>query len=157
MSCRSTQLRLEVDHQRPTDSDLRHIETCPECAAHRSLLVELDNDRGMESVARPLDALLARTEEKAWAARVSPQWEPLSDQATWAPLLLALLALPLALAQGWLWLTGLHWAFEEWVPVPLLAGVSVFYVGSVGVMLGLLYASIPFAWVYSRRTRTEER
>ena len=62
---------------------------------------------------------------------------------------------PIALAQGWLWLSGLFLLGEAWLPAPFLTGISVFYVATVGLSLGALYASLPFAVAYANRIQPE--
>ena len=155
MSCRATQLRLEIDHVGPSAVDLEHLSRCRECTAHRDLLAELQSDL-LESRPRPpTEAVLGRVQERARAALWAAQRAPSFGRETFLPLVLALFALPLAVVQGWLWLQGLHLLMEAWLPFPVLAGISILYIGSVGLSLGLLYASIPFALAYSRRIQAE--
>jgi len=105
--------------------------------------------------APPATALLASVEGQALAAlRVATAPSPFRREVL-LPLGVALFALPLALAQGWLWLRGLFLLLESWLPISVLTSISVFYVASVGLSLGALYASLPFAVAYANRTRPE--
>ncbi|MFP6639483.1 MAG: hypothetical protein VCC04_04500, partial [Myxococcota bacterium] len=148
-------LRLEVDHVRPSAVDLEHLSRCRECTAHRALLAELQSDLLESRPSPPTEVVLARVQERARAALWAGQRAPVFRRETFLPLVLALFALPLAVVQGWLWLQGLHFLMEAWLPFPVLAGISILYIGSVSIGLGLLYASIPIALAYSRRIEAE--
>ena len=155
MSCRRVQLRLEAAHERPSAADLEHLAGCRECSAHRSLLRDLQSEALASEPAPPATALLASVEGQALAAlRVATAPSPFRREVL-LPLGVALFALPLALAQGWLWLRGLFLLLESWLPISVLTSISVFYVASVGLSLGALYASLPFAVAYANRTRPE--
>jgi len=155
MRCRALQHRLQVDAGNLSAEEREHLAQCPECTAHRGLA------RDLESLLAPGDAqslaegLLARVETEARIA-LERAWLPrLFRREVVLALGLAALALPLAVAQGWLWLQTLFLALESWLPFPLLAGMAAIYVASVGISLGLLYASLPFAVAYSRRIQAE--
>ena len=108
MSCRGTQRRLEVDHERPASADLEHLSRCPECAAHRGLLRELYAEARASVSEPPTPALLSQVEGQARTAlRRAHAPSPLRREIL-LPLGIALFALPIALAQGWLWLSGLR-------------------------------------------------
>ena len=155
MSCRRIQLRLEADHEQPSAADLEHLASCSECASHHALLRTLQSTALKGEVLPPTNALLARVEEQALAAlRVSTTPSPFRADVL-LPLGLALFALPLAVAQGWLWIHGLYLLLESWLPIPLLTGISVFYVASVGLTLGALYAALPFAVAHANALRPE--
>ena len=155
MSCRGIQLRLEADHGRLSPRDREHLASCPECAAHRSLLQALQLDARTSEPDPPSTALLARVEGQALAAlRAAAAPSPFRREVL-LPLGVSLFALPIAVAQGWLWLSGLFLLLESWLPIPLLTGISIFYVASVGLSLGALYASLPFAVAHANRIRPE--
>ena len=155
MSCRNVQLRLEVEHLKPSTADLEHLSRCVECAAHRALLRDLQADLLTRPPVPPSLAVLARVEEQAREALWAAPGPPIFRRDMWLPLALALFALPLAVVQGWLWLRGLHFLLEAWLPISFLTGISILYIGSLGVTLGLLYAVIPFAVAYSRQIQPE--
>ena len=155
MSCRGTQRRLEVDHERPASAELEPLSRCPECAAHRGLLRELYAEARASVSEPPTPALLSQVEGQARSAlRRAHAPSPLRREIL-LPLGIALFALPIALAQGWLWLSGLFLLGEAWLPAPFLTGISVFYVATVGLSLGALYASLPFAVAYANRIQPE--
>ncbi len=61
---------------------------------------------------------------------------------------MAVLALPIALGQGWLWVKGLSLLFDAWVPSAILTGLAVVHITSVAIALGALYAAIPLVIAY---------
>ena len=155
MNCRALQKRLQVDAENLSSEAREHLAECPECTAHRGLARDLETLlAGGETV--PLaDALRLRVEAQARVALEAAQLPRLFRRDVMLALALAALALPLALVQGWFWLQTLFLTLEAWLPLPLLAGISVVYVASVGLSLGFLYASLPFAVAYSRRIQAE--
>jgi hypothetical protein len=156
MRCRKVQRRLEADGASPSPEDLEHLAQCPECSAHRALTSELETVFDASAAPEPLaPALRVQVESQARQALAGAQLPRIFRRDVVLALCLAALAFPLALAQGWLWLSGLFLVLEAWLPVPLLAGASVIYVVSVGLSLGFLYASLPFAVAYSRRIQAE--
>jgi hypothetical protein len=155
MSCRDTQHRLETDLGSPSTTDLQHLAHCPDCAAHRALLADLHAEALASGPVAPTPELLARVEARALTTlRASAARAPFRRELL-VPLGVALFALPVALAQGWLWLHGLFLLLEAWLPTPLLAGISIFYIASVALTLGALYALLPFAVSYANRVQTE--
>ena len=155
MNCRSLQHRLETDLGSPTPADLQHLADCPDCTAHRALLVDLHAE-ALTSGPLPLPPeLLARVETHALATLHASRPRPPFRRELLVPLTAALFALPIALAQGWLWLQGLFLLLETWLPIPILTGISIFYIASLGLTLGLLYALLPFAVSYANRVQTE--
>ena len=155
MNCRALQKRLQVDAENLSSEAREHLAECPECTAHRGLARDLETLlAGGETV--PLaDALRLRVEAQARVALEAGQLPRIFRRDVVLALGLAALALPLTLAQGWFWLQTLFLTLEAWLPLPLLAGISVAYVASVGLSLGFLYASLPFAVAYSRRIQAE--
>ena len=105
--------------------------------------------------APPTAALLNRTEERARSALRRSNAPSSFRRDIVLPLGIALLAAPIALAQGWLWLRGLFLLGEAWLPSPFLTGISFFYIATVGLTLGALYASLPFAVAYANRVQPE--
>ena len=78
---------------------------------------------------------------------------PPSNMAT--SLAVALLALPIAIGQGWLWTYGLSALLDPWLPTSVLTGMTIFYAASAALTLGGLYGSLPFAIAYANRKRLE--
>jgi hypothetical protein len=73
-----------------------------------------------------------------------------------APLVVSLLALPIALGQGWLWLQGLGFLLESWLPQSIVTGLAIAHALSVAITLGALYAALPLAIAFaSTRIRLE--
>ena len=155
MKCRALQHRLQVDVENLSPEEKMHLAQCPECTAHRGLARDLETLLAHGETQPLADALLARVEIEARSALEAARLPRLFRREVTLALALAALALPLALAQGWLWLQTLFLALEAWLPFPLLAGMAALYVASVGISLGFLYASLPFAVAYSRRIQAE--
>lgn len=155
MRCRALQRRLQVDAENLSSEDRAHLAQCPECTAHRGLARDLQSLLAPGESAPLADALRLRVEAQARVALETAQLPGIFRRDVVLALGLAALALPLALAQGWFWLQTLFLTLEAWLPLPLLAGISVVYVASVGLSLGILYASLPFAVAYSRRIQAE--
>jgi hypothetical protein len=138
----------------PTE-EREHFESCALCAAQFALLQELigEADREPEAPlplhlraavhARALRALRANDSSSAF------RW----DVA--APLAVALLAVPIAIGQGWLWTQGVSLLLEPWVSTTVLTGLTVFYAASAALTLGGLYALLPFAVAHANRNRLE--
>lgn len=155
MNCRTLQKRLQVDAENLSSEAHEHLAECPECTAHRGLARDLEMLLAGGEPAPLADALRLRVEAQARVALEAAQLPRIFRRDVVLALALAALALPLALAQGWLWLQTLFLTLEAWLPFPLLAGVAGLYVASVGISLGFLYASLPFAVAYSRRIQAE--
>jgi hypothetical protein len=155
MKCRALQHRLQVDAENLSPEERAHMAECTECTAHRGLARDLETLLAHKETQSVADALLARVETEARIALEAARLPRLFRREVTLALALAALALPLAVAQGWLWLQTLFLALEAWLPFPLLAGMAALYVASVGISLGFLYASLPFAVAYSRRIQAE--
>jgi len=158
MSCKSTQQRLEqlADQsqlQALGEDERRHLASCDECAAHHALLLTLATE-SVQTEPPPLSPrLLATVERRAiHALRATRQRRALRWDIA-APLAVALLALPIALGQGWLWLKGLALLLEAWLPASILTGLAVVHFASVALTLGALYGAIPLAIAYANHTR----
>ena len=155
MNCRTLQKRLQVDAENLASEAREHLAECPKCAAHRGRARDLETRLAGAETTPLADALRLRVEAQARVALEAAQLPRIFRRDVVLALGLAALALPLTLAQGWLWLQTLFLTLESWLPLPLLAGISVAYVASVGLSLGFLYASLPFAVAYSRRIQAE--
>jgi len=132
-----------------------HLEACADCSSHFALLQQLigeARDAQPEALSPQLrSAVHARATRALRATRSNPifRW----DIA--APLAVALLALPIAIGQGWLWTQGLSYLLEPWLPTSVLTGLTIFYAASAALTLGGLYGSLPFAIAYANRNRLE--
>jgi hypothetical protein len=155
MNCRTLQKRLQMDAESLSSEARGHLAECPECTAHRKLVRDLETLLVGEESVPLMDALRHQVEAQARVALEGAQLPRIFRRDVVLALGLAALALPLALAQGWFWLQTLFLTLEAWLPLPLLVGISAAYVTSVGLTLGFLYASLPFAVAYSRRIQAE--
>ncbi len=160
MSCETTQQRLEQlanqsQLQGLGEDERRHLASCNECAAHHALLLTLAAE-SVQTEPPPLPPqLLATVERRAIRAlRATRQRRALRWDIA-APLAMALLALPIALGQEWLWLKGLALLLDSWLPASILTGLAVVHFASVALTLGALYGALPLAIAYASRTRLE--
>ena len=137
------------------DEEREHLEACAPCSSHFALLRQLigeTRDVQPKSLSHQLRASVHERAIRALRATHSNlifQWEIA------APLAVALLALPIAIGQGWLWTHGLSALLEPWLPTSVLTGLTIFYAASAALTLGGLYGSLPFAIAYASRNRLE--
>jgi hypothetical protein len=160
MSCEATQQRLEQladpsQLQTLGDDERRHLASCDACAAHHALLLTLTAESVQTEAPALPPQLLATVERRAvHALRVVHQRRALRWDIA-APLAVALLALPIALGQGWLWLKGLAFLLDTWLPASVLTGLAVVHFTSVALALGALYGAIPLVIAYATPIRRE--
>jgi hypothetical protein len=149
------QIAFERGIEALVDDQREHLESCADCSSHFALLEQLIADAQVaqpEALSRQLRASVherAARALRASDARAVFRW----DVA--APLAVALLALPIAIGQGWLWTHGLSVLLERWLPPSVLTGLTIFYAASAALTLGALYGSLPFAVAYANRNRME--
>ena len=160
MNCEARQEQLEriafegglevlVDEQRG------HLEACAPCASHFALLRQLIGE-ARDAKPTPLSPQLrASVHERATRALRATQSKAVFGWDIAAPLAVALLALPIAVGQGWLWTHGLSYLLEPWLPASVLTGLTIFYAASAALTLGGLYGSLPLAIAYANRNRLE--
>lgn len=132
-----------------------HLEACADCSSHFALIEQLI---GEARAARPealSPQLLASVHESATRALRASRANPIFSWDIAAPLGFALLALPIAIGQGWLWTQGLAYLLEPWLPTPVITGLTILYAVSAALTLGGLYGSLPFAIAYANRNRLE--
>jgi hypothetical protein len=137
------------------DEEREHLEACEDCSSHCALLQRLI---GEARNARPMPLspqLRASVHERAVRALRATHSEPIFRWEIAAPLAVALLALPIAIGEVWLWTRGLSYLLEPWLPTAVLTGMTIFYAASAALTLGGLYGSLPFAIAYANRNRLE--
>ena len=160
MNCEARQERIERAAfegglEALVDEDREHLEACAPCSSHCALLRQLIGEaRDAQPV--PLSPQLrASVDERATRALRATHSNPIFRWEIVAPLAVALLALPIAIGQGWLWTQGLSALLEPWLPTSVLTGLTIFYAASAALTLGGLYGSLPFAIAYANRNRLE--
>jgi predicted anti-sigma-YlaC factor YlaD len=155
------QIAFEGEFEALVVEQREHLETCAACRSHFALLRQLIGE-ARDAQPTPLsEQLRASVHERATRtlratgtvretrSNLIFQWEIA------APLAVALLALPIAIGQGWLWTHGLSALLEPWLPTSVLTGLTIFYAASAALTLGGLYGSLPFAIAYANRNRLE--
>ncbi len=160
MNCEARQEQLEQiafegGPEAIADEEREHLETCALCSSHFALLRQLIAET-RDTQPTPLShQLRASVHERATRALRATDSNPIFRWEIAAPLAVALLALPIAIAQGWLWTHGLSYLLEPWLPRSVLTGLMVFYAASAALTLGGFYGSLPFAIAYANRNRLE--
>jgi predicted anti-sigma-YlaC factor YlaD len=149
------QIAFERGLEAIVDEEREHMQICPSCAAHFTLLGQLTGETRDAKPAPLPHHLRASVHERATRALRATHSKLIFQWEIAAPLAVALLALPIAIGQGWLWTQGLSALFEPWLPTSVLTGVTIFYAASAALTLGGLYGSLPFAVAYANRNRRE--
>ncbi len=137
------------------DAEREHLEGCANCSSHFALLGQLIGDARNAQPAPLTPQLRASVHERATRALRATHSNLIFRWEIAAPLAVALLALPIAVGQGWLWTHGLSYLLEPWLPTSVLTGLTIFYAASAALTLGGLYGSLPLAIAYANRNRLE--
>jgi hypothetical protein len=162
MNCETRQERLEGiafegELEALADAEREHIETCADCSSHFALLEQLIGEARDARPAPLSPALRASVHARAARAMRASHSKAVFRWDMAAPLAVALLALPIAIGQGWLLTHGLAYFLEPWLPTSVLTGLTIFYAASAALTLGGLYGSLPLAIAYANRNRLEAR
>jgi hypothetical protein len=158
--CEARQERLEQTAfeggiESLAEDQREHLETCADCSSHFTLLQQLIGDARDAHPETLAPQLRASVHERATRALRATHSNPIFRWDIAAPLAVALLALPIAIGQGWLWTHGLSYLLEPWLPTSVLTGLTIFYAASAALTLGGLYGLLPFAVAYANRNRLE--
>ncbi len=137
------------------EEERNHLEVCADCSSHFALLQQLIGEARNTRPAPLSPQLRAGVHERAIRALRATHSNPIFRWKIAAPLAVALLALPIAIGQGWLWTQGLSYLLEPWLPTSVLTGLEIFYAASAALTLCGLYGSLPFAIAYANRNRLE--
>jgi predicted anti-sigma-YlaC factor YlaD len=137
------------------DEEREHLEACAPCRSHFALLRQLIGEARDAQPAPLSPQLRASVHERATHPLRATHSNLIFRWEIAAPLAVALLALPIAIGQGWLWTHGLSALLEPWLPTSVLTGLTIFYAASAALTLGGLYGSLPFAIAYANRNRLE--
>jgi predicted anti-sigma-YlaC factor YlaD len=148
-------IAFEGEFEALVDEEREHLETCASCSSHFALLQQLIGEARNAQPAPLSPQLRASVHERATRALRATHSTPIFRWEIAAPLAVALLALPIAIGQGWLWTHGLSALLEPWLPTSVLTGLTIFYAASAALTLGGLYGSLPFAIAYANRNRLE--
>ncbi len=160
MNCEARQEQLERiafegGLEALVDEEREHLETCAPGRSHFALLRQLIGEARDAQPAPLSPQLRASVHERATRALRATHSNLIFRWEIAAPLAVALLALPIAIGQGWLWTHGLSVLLEPWLPASVLTGLTILYAASAALTLGGLYGSLPFAIAYANRNRLE--
>jgi predicted anti-sigma-YlaC factor YlaD len=148
-------IAFEGELETLVDEEREHLAACATCSSHFALLQQLLSEARDAQPAPLSEQLRASVHERATRALRATHQNLIFRWELVAPLAVALLALPIAIGQGWLWTHGLSLLLEPWLPTSVLTGMTIFYAASAALTLGGLYGLLPFAIVYANRNRLE--
>jgi len=149
------QIAFEGGIEALVEEQREHLDACADCSSHFALLQQLIGEARAVRLEAISPQLRASVHERATRALRASRAKPIFRWEIAAPLAFALLALPIAIGQGWLWTRGLSYLLEPWLPTPVLTGLTIVYAVSAALTLGGLYGSLPFAIAYANRNRLE--
>ena len=149
------QIAFEGGIEALVEEQREHLEAFADCSSHITLLQQLIGEARAVRPEALSPQLRASVHERATRALRASRANPIFRWEIAAPLAFALLALPIAIGQGWLWTQGLSYLLEPWLPTPVLTGLTIVYAVSAALTLGGLYGSLPFAIAYANRNRLE--
>ncbi len=160
MNCEARQERIERiafegGLEALVDEEREHLEACADCSSHCGLLRQLIGEARDAQPAPLSPQLRASVHERTTRALRATHSNLIFQWEIAAPLAVALLALPIAIGQGWLWTHGLSYLLEPWLPTSVLTGLTIFYTASAALTLGGLDGSLPVAIDHANRNRLE--
>ena len=160
MNCDAVQERLDASAlARALGSGdaatLAHAESCEACGTHLAFLRALEAEVALERLAPVRDSVVAAARQRAVRALRAREEPHGFGRELVAALAVAVLALPLVVAQAFLVVESGAWLLASWVPEPILIGLGVSYLGSFALGVGALYGSIPLVVAWRRRALTE--
>lgn len=163
MSCDAFQQRLDesaLAHALALDDGaaaepFTHAASCEACGAHLAFLRALDAELGAVPLAAVRAPVVATAQQRATRAlRAREQPHGFARELA-AALAVAILALPLVVAQAFVVVESGAWLLAAWVPEPILVWLGFGYLASFALGVGALYGSIPLVVAWRRRALLE--
>lgn len=158
MNCDAVQQQLDelaLAHDAASAELVAHADACAVCGAHRAFLHALDAEFAALPLAPVRASVVASAQERAARALRAREHAHGFGRELVAALAIAVLALPLVVAQAFVVVEGAAWLLASWVPQPILFGLGVAYLGSFALGVGALYGSIPLVVAWRRRALAE--
>ena len=168
MNCHEFQQRLDetaLEHRLAADprgsepgaahEALSHAGSCELCGAHLAFLRALDAELAALPLAPVRASIIASAEQRAARALRARERPHGFGRELAAALAVAVLALPLVVAQAFVVVESGAWLLASWVPEPILMGLGVGYLASFALGVGALYGSIPLVVAWRRQARLE--
>ena len=164
MSCDAVQQQLDacaLEHALAPDGDaaavesFAHAASCEACAAHLAFLRALDAELAaipLAAVRAPVVATAQQRATRALRARERPRG---FGRELAAALAVAVLALPLVVAQAFVVVESGAWLLAGWVPEAIRVWLAFGYLASFALGVGALYGSIPLVVAWRRRALRE--
>ena len=134
---------------------LAHAASCASCGAHLAFLRAFEAEFAALSLSPVRASVVASAQQRAkraLRARARPHG---FGRELVAALAVAMLALPLVVAQAYLVVESFGWLLASWVPEPILMGLGFGYLASFALGVGALYGSIPLVVAWRRRALLE--
>jgi hypothetical protein len=158
VNCDAVQQQLDelaLAHDAASAELLAHADACEACGAHRTFLRTLDAELAALPLAPVRASVVASARERAARALRAREHAHGFGRELVAALAIAVLALPLVVAQAFVVVESAIWLLASWVPQPILLGLGVAYLGSFALGVGALYGSIPLVVAWRRRALAE--
>ena len=134
---------------------LEHAASCERCGAHLAFLRALDAEFSALPLAPVRASIVAGAQQRAARALRARERPHGFGRELVAVLAVAMLALPLVVAQAYVVVESFAWLLASWVPEPILMGLGLGYLASFALGVGALYGSIPLVVAWRRRARLE--
>lgn len=134
---------------------IAHADACERCAAHLAFLRALDAELEALPLAPVRASIVASAEQRAARALRARERPHGFGRELAAALAVAVLALPLVVAQAFVVVESGAWLLASWVPEPILMGLGIGYLASFALGVGALYGSIPLVVAWRRRAQLE--
>lgn len=158
MNCDAVQQQLDeiaLAHDAANAELIAHADACEACGAHRAFLRALDAEFAALPLAPVRASVVASAQDRAARALRAREHAHGFGRELVAALAIAVLALPLVVAQAFVVVESAVWLLASWVPQPILLGLGIAYLGSFALGVGALYGSIPLVVAWRRRALAE--
>ncbi len=132
-----------------------HAESCESCGTHLAFLRVLDAEFAALPLAPVRASIVVFAQQRATRALRARERPQGFGREVVAALAVAILALPLVVAQAFVVVESGAWLLASWVPEPILLGLGFGYLASFALGVGALYGSIPLVVAWRRRALLE--
>ncbi len=132
-----------------------HAASCEACGAHLTFLRAIDAELSAIPLAPVRASVVAAAQQRAARALRARERPRGFGRELAAALAVAVLALPLVIAQAFVVVEGGAWLLAGWLPQPILVWLGFGYLASFALGVGALYGSIPLVVAWRRRALSE--
>ena len=132
-----------------------HAASCEDCGAHLAVLRALETEFAALLLPPVRASVVARAQQRATRALRARERPNGFGRELVVALAVAMLALPIVVAQAYVVVESGAWLLASWVPEPILMGLGFGYLASFALAVGALYGSIPLVVAWRRRALLE--